>query len=46
MGISSIVQIASRLFNGDSGQDSLGQGKDKITLAASQAQTNRTLPLP
>jgi hypothetical protein len=40
MSISSIVQIASRLFNGDSGQDSQGQGKNKI--AASQTQNNRT----
>src|ERR1700756_2427489 len=42
MSISSIVQIASRLLNGDSGQDSQGQGKEKITPATSQAQTNRT----
>jgi hypothetical protein len=42
MSISSIVQIASRLLTGDSGQDSQGQGKSKITPAASQAQSNRT----
>ncbi|HTB92450.1 MAG TPA: hypothetical protein VK728_06440, partial [Candidatus Sulfotelmatobacter sp.] len=42
MSISSIVQIASRLLNGDSGQDPQGQGKNKITPAASQAQNNRT----
>jgi hypothetical protein len=42
MSISSIVQIASRLLNGDSGQDSQGQGKNKITPATSQAQNNRT----
>jgi hypothetical protein len=40
MSISSIVQIASRLLNGDSGQDSQSQSKSKI--AASQAQSNRT----
>ena len=40
MSISSIVQIASRLLNGDSGQDSRGQSKSKI--AASQAQNDRT----
>ncbi|HET7107370.1 MAG TPA: hypothetical protein VFI38_11215 [Candidatus Acidoferrum sp.] len=40
MGISSIVQIASRLLNGDSGQDSQGQSKNKV--AAAQAQSNRT----
>jgi hypothetical protein len=40
MSISSIVQIASRLLNGDSGQDSQGQSKSKIV--ASQAQNNRT----
>ncbi|HXJ12719.1 MAG TPA: hypothetical protein VNH19_10640 [Candidatus Limnocylindrales bacterium] len=40
MSISSIVQIASRFLNGDSGQDSQGQGKNK--LAAAQAQNNRT----
>ena len=42
MSISSIVQIASRLLNGDSGQDPQGQGKNKITPASSQAQNNRT----
>jgi hypothetical protein len=42
MSISSIVQIANRLLNGDSGQDWRGQGKNKITPAASQGQTNRT----
>jgi hypothetical protein len=42
MSISSIVQIASRLLNGESGQDSQGQGKNKINPAASQAQSNRT----
>lgn len=40
MSISSIVQIASRLLNGDSGQDSQGQGKNKV--AAPQSQNNRT----
>lgn len=39
MGISSIVQIANRLLNGDSGQDSQAQGKNKIT-PASQAPKN------
>jgi hypothetical protein len=42
MSISSIVQIASRLLNGDSEQDSQGQGKSKNAPAASQAQNNRT----
>ena len=42
MSISSIVQIASRLLNGESEQDSQGRGKNKITPAASQAQANRT----
>lgn len=42
MSISSIVQIASRLLNGDSEKDSQGQGKSKVAQAASQAQNNRT----
>jgi hypothetical protein len=42
MSISSIVQIASRLLNGESGQDSQGQGKSKITPPATQAQSNKT----
>jgi hypothetical protein len=42
MSISSIVQIANRSLNGDTGQDSQGQGKGRITPAASQAQSNRT----
>jgi hypothetical protein len=42
MSISSIVQIASRLLGGDSGQDSKGQGKSKVAPAASPAQNNRT----
>jgi hypothetical protein len=42
MSISSIVQIASRLLNGESGQDSQGQGKSKITPSATQAQNSRT----
>jgi len=42
MSISSIVQIASRLLNGDSGRDPQGQGKSKVAPAESQAQNNRT----
>lgn len=41
MSISSIVQIANRLLNGDSGQDPQGQGKNKIAQTGS-AQNNRT----
>jgi hypothetical protein len=42
MSISSIVQIASRLLNGDSGQDAEGRGKNKVKPAVSQAQSDRT----
>jgi hypothetical protein len=41
MSISSVVQIASRLLNGNSGQDSQAQAK-KVTPAASEAQNSRT----
>jgi hypothetical protein len=42
MGISSIVQLASRLLNGDSGQDSESRAKTKATQASLQATNNRT----
>jgi len=42
MGISSIVQLANRLLNGESGQDAESRAKTKNTQAASQAQNNRT----
>jgi hypothetical protein len=42
MGISSIVQLANRLLNGESGQDTESRAKTRNNQAASQARNNRT----
>ena len=42
MSISSIVQIAERLLNGNLGQDQGNQGKSKPAQRATQGQNNQT----